>query len=64
MQTVENNRGKALFGGDVNTYPVIQGYSVEDLLVHKPLDLPPHKGVARRMPKSEVGSFQPGLGEH
>ena len=63
MKTVENQRGNALFSDDVNNYPVIQGYSVEDLLAHKPLDLPPHKGVARRMPKSEVGSFQPGLVE-
>ena len=58
MQTVENQRGKALFSDDVNSYPVIQAYSVEDLLANKPLNLPPHKGVARRMPKSEVGSFQ------
>ena len=64
MQTVENQRGKALFSDDVNSYPVIQGHSVEDLLAHKPLNLPPHKGVARRMPKSEVGSFQPGLVEN
>ena len=61
MQTVENQRGKGIFRDDVNAYPVIQGYSVEDLLANQPLNLPPHKGVARRMPKSEVGSFQPGL---
>ena len=61
MQTVENQRGKGLFSDDVHSYPVIQGYSVEALLANKPLNLPPHKGVARRMPKSEIGSFQPKL---
>ena len=40
MQTVENQRSRALFRDDADSYPVIQGYSVEDLLVRKPLALP------------------------
>ncbi len=63
MQTVENQRGRGRFEDDAGSYPKIQGYSVEDLLAHKPLDLPPHKGIARRMPRRTIGSFQPGLGE-
>ena len=40
MQTVENQRSKAVFGDDMNTYPVIQGFSVENLLSGNRLDLP------------------------
>ena len=40
MRTVENQRAKTTFKDDVDSYPVIQGYSVEDLLADKPLDLP------------------------
>ena len=40
MRTVENQRSKATFSDDSNTYPVIQGHSVEDLLAGKTLDLP------------------------
>ena len=40
MQTVENQRSKATFRDDSGAYPVIQGLSIEDLLVGKPLDLP------------------------
>ncbi len=61
MQTVENQRSKARFEDDMGSYPVIQGYSIEDVLKHKPLDLPPHRGVARRIPQIQVGSYQPGL---
>ena len=40
MQTVENQRGGDTFRDDTGTYPFIQGYSVEDLLDNRPLDLP------------------------
>ncbi len=40
MQTVENQRVKATFSDDADTYPVIQGLSVEDLLADKRPDLP------------------------
>ena len=40
MRTVENQRSKATFADDSGAYPVIQGYSVEDLLDGKALDLP------------------------
>ena len=40
MQTVENQRSRAMFRDDAGSYPVIQGYSIEDLLVRKPLALP------------------------
>ncbi len=40
MQTVENQRSKATFRDDSDTYPVIQGLSVEDLLAGQPLALP------------------------
>lgn len=47
MGTVENQRSKATFRDDADTYPVIQGFSVEDLLAGKPLDLPLY-GYRRR----------------
>lgn len=40
MRTVENQRVKATFSDDAGTYPVIQGLSVEDLLLDKHPDLP------------------------
>jgi len=43
MQTVENNRNPDIFSDDAGDYPVIQGYSIEDLLEHKPLNLPLHR---------------------
>ena len=48
MQTVENQRSRAMFRDDAGNYPVIQGYSVEDLLVRKPLDLPLYGRTERR----------------
>ena len=47
MRTVENQRSKAMFHDDSDTYPVIQGFSVEDLLAGKPLNLPQY-GHRRR----------------
>ena len=40
MTTVENNRSRRIFSDDAADYPVIQGYSIEDLLERKPLNLP------------------------
>ena len=48
MGTVENQRSRETWdGGYGNVYPVIQGYSVADLLADKPLDLPPQYGRKR-----------------
>ena len=47
MQTVENQRSKATFDDDMDAYPVIQGFSVEELLEGKRLNLPPY-GLRRR----------------
>ena len=48
MGTVENQRSRETWdGGFGNVYPVIQGYSVDDLLADKPLDLPPQYGRKR-----------------
>ena len=47
MGTVENQRSRDIFSDDSNNYPVIQGYSVEDLLAGKPLALPLY-GYRRR----------------
>ena len=40
MRTVENNRSKDTFRDDMGTYPVIQGFSVEDLFTDRRLNLP------------------------
>ena len=49
MGTVENQRSRETWdGGFGNEYPVIQGYSVDDLLRDKPLHLPPQYGRKRR----------------
>ena len=45
--TVENQRSRETFSDDGGAYPVIQGYSIEDLLAGKPLDLPLY-GYRRR----------------
>lgn len=48
MGTVENQRSRETWdGGFGNQYPVIQGYSVADLLIDKPLNLPPQYGRKR-----------------
>lgn len=48
MGTVENQRSRETWdGGFGNEYPVIQGYSVGDLLEDKPLNLPPQYGRKR-----------------
>ncbi len=47
MRTVENQRSRATFHDDSDTYPVIQGFSVENLLAGKPLNLPQY-GYRRR----------------
>ena len=44
MQTVENQRNRDTFKDFFGTYPVIQGYSIEDLLNDKPLSLPNYGG--------------------
>ncbi len=43
MRTVENNCIRELYSDDAGDYPVIQGYSIEDLLAHQPLNLPLHR---------------------
>ena len=40
LGTVENQRSKETFRDSLGEYPVIQGYSVSDLLANQPLDLP------------------------
>ena len=40
MRTVENQRSRETFRDALGTYPVIQGYSVENLLADVPLNLP------------------------
>ena len=40
MSTVENQRSKETFSDALGTYPIIQGYSVENLLADAPLNLP------------------------
>ncbi len=40
MRTVENQRSRDAFTDVFGSYPVIQGYSVENLLANEPLDLP------------------------
>lgn len=40
MRTVENQRSNEVFRDALGTYPVIQGYSVENLLADDPLNLP------------------------
>lgn len=40
MRTVENQRSQEIFTDALGTYPVIQGYSVENLLANVPLNLP------------------------
>lgn len=40
MRTVENQRSRDSFADVFGSYPVIQGYSVENLLANEPLDLP------------------------
>ena len=40
VRTVKNQRSLDMFEDDIGKYPVIQGYSIEDMLSNKPLDLP------------------------
>lgn len=40
MRTVENQRERVTFNDNVGSYPVIQGFSIEDLLAGKRPDLP------------------------
>ena len=47
MGTVNNQRSRETFADSLGTYPVIQGYSVADLLRDKPLALPMY-GARRR----------------
>ena len=56
MQTVENQRGGEIFRDDMGTYPFIQGYSVEDLLDNKPLDLPARLQPGMRIPGASAGT--------
>lgn len=57
MGTVENQRSKETFSDDSDTYPVIQGLSVEDLLAGKSLDLPLYgrRRVGGRIQQPELG---------
>jgi len=43
MTTVENNRNLDTFADAAGEYPVIQGYTVEDLLQQKPINLPTYR---------------------
>ncbi len=47
MGTVENQRSRATWSDDYETYPVIQGYSIEALLDDRPLKLPRRYGNRR-----------------
>lgn len=47
MRTVENQKGNDTWSDDYQTYPVIQGFSIEDLLVGKRPNLPPLYGTRR-----------------
>ncbi len=47
MRTVENQRSRDVWSDDYETYPFIQGYSIEDLLRGKPLKLPSRYGRRR-----------------
>ena len=47
MRTVENQRSRDTFDDLFGSYPVIQGYSIENLLANAPLDLPTY-GRKRR----------------
>ena len=40
IRTVENQRSRDTFADVFGSYPVIQGYSIENLLANAPLDLP------------------------
>ena len=53
MRTVENQRNRDIFEDFFGAYPVIQGYSVENLLNDKPLYLPRYGG--RRQSGSLTG---------
>ena len=43
MRTVDNQRSRDTFQDFFGSYPVIQGYSVENLLANAPLDLPTYE---------------------
>ena len=47
MSTVDNQRSRETFSDALGTYPVIQGYSVENLLADAPLN-PPLYGFKRQ----------------
>ena len=47
MRTVENQRGHEVWSDDYRTYPVIQGFSVEDLIAGQRPNLPPLYGIRR-----------------
>ena len=47
MRTVENQKGNDTWSDDYKTYPVIQGFSVEDLIAGKRPNLPPLYGERR-----------------
>ena len=47
MRTVENQKGTDVWSDDSGTYPVIQGFSVEDLIDGKRPHLPPTYGRRR-----------------
>ena len=40
MRTVDNQRSRDTFADVFGSYPIIQGYSIENLLANAPLDLP------------------------
>ena len=54
MRTVENQRGHEVWSDDYRTYPVIQGFSVEDLIAGERPNLPPLYGVR---PSGQISMF-------
>ena len=59
MRTVENQRSKAIFKDDMGSYPVIQGFSVENLLGGELLQLPTYR--YQRYAKESAGQIELGF---
>ena len=45
--TVNNQRSREMWHDDSGTYPVIQGFTIEDMLAGKRPLLPPRFGITR-----------------
>ena len=54
MRTVENQRGREVWSDDYQTYPVIRGFSLEDLVAGRRPNLPPLYGVR---PSGQISMF-------